>query len=113
MIVEEIWDNVDASSQQISSPVVIGCGQDARILIQITRDNTDGDPKVFLEETVNDTIWSCVPNYLETDQGFPIDEDVVAIRDSYFMGKSIRLRLEPNGNTTGTISAMVAIKTKV
>jgi hypothetical protein len=41
-----------------------------------------------------------------------IDDTPFGIRDSYFMGTSMRLRIEPNDNTAGTITAKMKVKTK-
>ena len=43
---------------------------------------------------------------------FLVDDTPYAVRDSYFMGSHIRVRTEPNDNTTGTITAKLGIKTK-
>jgi hypothetical protein len=107
-----IWSGVDASSTQVSTAIEIGCGQDMRYLIQLVKTGLDGDPKLFLEESLDNIVWTCVPNYLEVDESFAFDEDQIAIRDSYFMGKYIRLTMEPNGTTTGTVDAKIGLKTK-
>jgi hypothetical protein len=112
MRTEPFFTNVDASVQQISQSFLIECGQDMRYLFQVVKTGTDGDPDLFLEESLDDIMWTLVPNYETLNQGFPLDEDVIGLRDSYFMGKYIRLRMEPNGTTTGTINAVLGIKTK-
>lgn len=107
-----IWTNVDASTTQISSSIEIDCGQDMRYLIQLTKAGADGDPQLYLEESLDDDVWTTIPNYEATTEFFLLDDDIVSIRDSYFMGKYIRLRSEPNGTATGTLSAKIGIKTK-
>lgn len=112
MRVETLLDNVDASAQIISTPYKVDCGQDMRYLIQVTKDSTDGNPQLYLEESLDDVVYTCIPNYEDTTQFFLLDADEIGLRDSYFMGKYIRLRIEPNGNTSGTISAKMGVKTK-
>lgn len=112
MRTEIFFTNVDASVQQISQSLLIECGQDMRYLFQVTKSGADGNPDLFIEESLDNSIWTLVPNYETDNQAFPLDQDTIGLRDSYFMGKYIRLRIEPNGTTTGTVSAILGIKTK-
>lgn len=112
MRVEILLNNADASAQIISTAYEVDCGQDMRYLIQVTKNGTDGDPQLYLEESLDSTVWTPIPNYEEALQFFLLDDDEVALRDSYFMGKFIRLRIEPNGTTAGTITAKIGVKTK-
>jgi hypothetical protein len=103
MRTEILLNNVDASTQQIGA-YQIDCGQ-----------GLDGIPQLFLEESSNNIDWIAIDNN-DCSEGvinyFPLDDPLIHIRDSFFMGKSIRVRVEPNGNTTGTIYAELVVKTK-
>jgi hypothetical protein len=94
------FENIDASTPQTSTPFVIDCGQDMR-------------PKLFIEEDV-DGVFVPIMNYDCDDilDHFLIDDSPFGVRDSYFMGTSMRIRIEPNDNTTGTITAKMKVKTK-
>ena len=114
MRTENLLNNVDASTQQIGS-YTIDCGQDMRWLLMVKSTGLDGVPQLFLEESTNNIDWIALDNN-DCDEGvinyFPLDDQLIHIRDSYFMGKSFRVRVEPNGNTTGTIYADLVVKTK-
>jgi hypothetical protein len=112
MRVEEIWNNAPADIQLISIPYEVDCGQDMRWLFQIVKNGTNGDPILFIEESLDDNIYTLIPNYLRDDQGWLLDESEMSFRDSYFMGKWLRFRIQPNDNTTGLVSANLGIKTK-
>ena len=83
-------------------------------MLSIVSSGLDGIPKIYIEESADNITWDALDN--NTPNGvldyFPMDENSISIRDSYFMGKSIRIRVEPNGNTTGLISAKLVVKTK-
>jgi hypothetical protein len=114
MRTEILLNNVDASTQQIGA-YQIDCGQDMRWLLMIKSTGLDGIPQLFLEESSNNIDWIAIDNN-DCSEGvinyFPLDDPLIHIRDSFFMGKSIRVRVEPNGNTTGTIYAELVVKTK-
>ena len=108
------FDNVDAGSAQTSDEFSVPCGQDMRWFIQVDSTGLDGTPQLFLEISTDGTVWNkkfdpitCF-NYWDLD-----NTDVVGIEDSYFVADRMRLRLEPNGNTTGTVWAKMNYKTKV
>jgi hypothetical protein len=107
------FENIDASTPQTSTPFVIDCGQDMRWLLVIEKNATDGNPKLFIEEDV-DGVFVPIMNYDCDDilDHFLIDDSPFGVRDSYFMGTSMRIRIEPNDNTTGTITAKMKVKTK-
>ena len=110
-----IFDNLDATVEQVSQEFVIDCGQDMRWLAQFRLTGSNGTPKICVEESVAHNgikLWTSVPNYGDDDGLFPMDKEVIGIRDSYFMGKIIRFRLLPEDNTTGTIYGQLAEKTK-
>lgn len=112
MRVVPLLNNIDASLIINSVAYEPDCGQDMRYLIQITKTGADGDPQLYLEESLDEVVWTCIPNYEDDTEFFLLDEDEIGIRDSYFMGKYLRLRILPNGTTTGTISATIGVKTK-
>ena len=111
MRTEILLNNVDASAQQIGS-YQIDCGQDMRWVLLVKSTGLDGVPQLYLEESTNNIDWIALDNFSDSLQYFPIDDPLITIRDSYFMGKSFRVRIEPNGNTTGTIYAELVVKTK-
>jgi hypothetical protein len=111
MRTELLLDDVDASVQQIGA-YQIDCGQDMRWLLMIKSTGLDGTPQLFLEESTNGSDWVTIANYADSLNHWLIDDPLIHIRDSYFMGKSIRVRIEPNGNTTGTVYAEIVVKTK-
>ena len=112
MRIQTLLDDVPAQFAHISIPYEVDCGQDMRFLIQVKKTGTDGDVQLYLEESLDFVVWTPIPNYQDTTQFFLIDEDEVGLRDSYFMGKYLRVRLEPNGTTTGTVDVKLGTKTK-
>ena len=106
------FDEVSASASHISNVFEIPCGQDIRFLIQATKTNTNGNPRLIIEESIDNTIWTALED-TETWQPYTELIDVTGIKDSYFMGAFMRVRLEPNGTTTGTITAKMGYKSKV
>lgn len=113
MRLKTLYENQDASVSSESLPYEIDCGQDMRWLLQVTKTNTNGNPHLFIEESLDGICWTNVPDPCNTDgEYFLIDESPFAIRDSYFMGLYFRLRIEPNDNTSGTITAKLGVKTK-
>ena len=110
-----IFDNLDATVEQVSQEFVIDCGQDMRWIAQFQLTSGNGTPKICVEESINHQgtkIWSVVPNYGEDDGLFPMNEATIGIRDSYFMGRIIRFTYIPENNTSGTIYAQLGQKTK-
>lgn len=107
------FNSVDASINQTSDVFRPDCGQDFRFLLQVTKSGTDGNPKLFIEESIDGTVWTCLTDTDELDDSFLLDQSPIGIKDSYFMGDFMRLRIEPNGNTTGTVTAKMGYKTKV
>ena len=113
MRTELLLDNADASITQIGE-YEIECGQDMRWVLAINSNGLDGIPKIYLEESADNVNWVALNNNDESGilDYFPMDDNLISIRDSYFMGKSIRIRVEPNGNTSGLITAKLVVKTK-
>lgn len=109
-------DGVDASVQQISTEL----NQDQRVQwkITITNSGLDGTPQLFIEEgfTGGNCItppseWFVVCNPFETFNYFPIDDSPITIEKKDFKGNWMRVRVEANDNTTGTITVKVGYKT--
>jgi hypothetical protein len=109
MRTEILLTDADASITQIGD-YVIDCGQDMRWMMSIVSSGLNGIPKIYIEETADNISW--IPLENKDLYYFPMDDNLISIRDSYFMGKSIRIRVEPNGNTSGLISAKLVVKTK-
>ena len=110
-----IFEEIDATVEQVSQEFVIDCGQDMRWLAQFRLTGGNGEPKICVEEAINHQsvkIWTVIPNYGEDDGLFPMDKEVIGIRDSYFMGRIIRFTYLPGNNTTGTIYGQLGEKTK-
>ena len=110
-----IFEEIDATVEQVSQEFVIDCGQDMRWLAQFRLSGGNGEPKICIEEAINHQgvkIWTVIPNYREDDGLFPMDKEVIGIRDSYFMGRIIRFTYLPENNTTGTIYGQLGEKTK-
>jgi len=110
-----IFDDIDASVEQVSAEFVIDCGQDMRWLAQFELIGGNGEPKICVEETIAHSgrkIWTTIPNYGDDDGLFPINKEFIGIRDSYFMGRIIRFTYIPSTNSTGTIYGQLAEKTK-
>jgi hypothetical protein len=113
MRTEILLNNADASATQIGS-FQIESGQDMRWMLSIVSSGLDGIPRIYVEESADNITWDALDNNDPSGvlDYFPMDDNSISIRDSYFMGKSIRIRVEPNGNTTGLISAKLVVKTK-
>lgn len=106
------FDNIDATVNQTSSEYVIDCGQDMRWMLEIVKNGTNGNPKLFIEALVFNQWMNLEDIDGSKKDFFLINDSPFGIQDSYFMTKSMRLRLEPNGNTAGTMTIKMAVKTK-
>lgn len=109
------FDDVDATVSQTSAAFEVPCGQDMRFLLEITKAGTDGDPKLFIEQRIDEAgVWLTIDDEDTLEDGFfLLDASPLSVKDSYFMGAWMRLRLDPNGNTTGTVKVRMGYKTKV
>lgn len=105
-----LFNNTNAFENQ-TSEVLDFDEQDARFIIQATKTGADGNPRLIVEESIDQTIWTALEN-TETWNNYTDVNDTIAIKDNYFMAKFFRLRLEPNGTTTGTVFAKIGYKTK-
>jgi hypothetical protein len=113
-----VFDNVDASSATtVSIPFTSPLEklnentQDVRFLLQCSKSGTDGNPRIIIEESIDNNIWTALED-TETWNPYTELEDVLGIKDNYFMAKYMRIRLEPNGTTTGTVYGIIGYKTK-
>lgn len=110
MRTETLFSAVDASVTQISSAFEPDCGQDMRWSICITSTGLDGTPQAYVEVSCDGVDWCALVNPVDNTNVFAVDDDLI-IRDEYLPEKQIRLRIEPNDNTTGTINAIMVYKT--
>tara|TARA_R110000822_G_scaffold142148_4_gene280141 strand:- start:2603 stop:2962 length:360 start_codon:yes stop_codon:yes gene_type:complete len=109
--------NVDASVQQISAD--LNFDQRAAWKVYITSSGLDGTPQLFIEDNTSPGIntaptgdWTIVCNPCDTvTDSFPIDDTVITIEKNDFKSNWFRVRIEPNGNTTGTINVTLSYKT--
>lgn len=112
MRTELLFDNVDASVNQPSNVYYIESGKDMRWLLMMKSTGLNGTPKIYIEETPNGSDWIPLMNYADNLDHWLLDDSLITVRDSYFMGKAFRLRLEANGNSAGTIYADLIVKSK-
>lgn len=113
MNTNKLYENQDATVNSTSIIFEPDCGQDMRWALQVVKSGTDGNPFLFIEYSNDGIVWNNLPDLLNTEgEYFIIDDSPFSVEDSYFMGKFFRLRIEPNNNTTGTINALLGIKTK-
>ena len=109
-----IFENLDATVQQVSAEFNIDCGQDMRWLAQFELTGGNGEPSICVEESINHLgvkIWTPIPKDFENTV-FEMIEPTMGLRDSYFMGRLIRFTYLPENNTSGTIYAQLGEKTK-
>ena len=112
MRTENLFNEVDATISQTSTGYVIDCGQDMRWLLMIKSTGLVGVPKLYVEESINNVDWVALDNPKTLLNYFDLDDPLIHIRDSYFMGKSFRVRTDANGASSGTITAELVVKTK-
>lgn len=102
--------NVSAATSYTSA-VLDFEGLDARFLIQALKTGANGSPRLIVEESIDQTVWSPMEDTNTWNDYFELTSQL-AIKDNFFMGKYFRLRMEPNGTTTGTVWAKIAYKTR-
>jgi hypothetical protein len=109
-----VFDNVPANVDATYNVPMIDPNnpQDLRFLLQATKTGTNGNPRIIIEESLDETVWTALEN-TETWNPYTEITDSMGIKDNYFMGKYLRVRLEANGTTTGTVWAKIGYKTKV
>lgn len=111
---ETFFTNIDVTTDPTSSVFTVPCSQDMRFLIQNVLTSVVGSPKLFIEESVDNVVWTSMVNPLSCQSYFELNqaESPIGIKDNYFMGFYMRLRIENNG-ATGTVSSKMGYKTKV
>ena len=114
MRVEIFYTNSDVSTSPVSGVFAVPCGQDMRFLIQNVLDTVVGTPRLFIEESIDSVVWTSMLNPANCESYFELTQATspIGIKDNYFMGYFMRLRIEANG-ATGNISTKMAYKTKV
>ena len=84
MRTELLLDNVDASVQQIGA-YQVDCGQDMRWLLMIKSVGLDGTPKIYIEESSNNTDWVALDN-----------NDCNGVLDYFLMDDPLIQTFQPN-----------------
>jgi hypothetical protein len=110
-----LLDSVDASVQQISDAKNLE--RHTEWVLRIDSVGLDGIPQLFIEEGFNGgkclpepTDWNVVPFKCDDTGTFDITTSEVNIRSKQFLANWFRIRIEPNGNTTGAISVILSYK---
>ena len=110
-----LLDGVDASIQQISSNVNLDRRTEWILLIDSI--DLDGTPQLFIEQgftkgecSPNPTKWYVVANKCDSTGEILIDDSEIQVESNYFKGNWFRVRVEANGNTTGTITVQLSYK---
>jgi hypothetical protein len=109
------FNEVDASVSVTSDVLEFECGQDARFLLHIRGTGLNGTPRIVIEEAnvLADNVWSPLEDTSTWGDYFELNQQLITVKDSYIMGRYLRIRIVANGNTTGTIWAKMGYKTKV
>jgi len=104
----------DASASFSTDPISIS--QSYEWSIGADKDGTDGNGKVVIEGSHDNSIWGSVysPDVdVEAGTGTPLEwlvsPDVNTVFDTIFPYPYIRLTYVPNGTTTGTINFTLAL----
>ena len=110
-----LLDDVSASVQQISEPTNLE--RHTEWVLRIDSTGLDGIPNLFIEEGFNGgkclpipTDFNVLPNKCDDTGLFEITDNEVTIRSKNFLGNWFRVRIEANGNTTGTIKVVLSYK---
>ena len=110
-----LFDDVDASSIQTSSSVSMDKRTNWDLIV--TTSGTNGAPRLILEVAYTGgkclplpTDWFAVENTKDCTFVFDIDTTPTIIKKKEQTANWLRVRLEPNGVTTGTLKAFLAIK---
>lgn len=111
-----LLNNVDASVQQISEPLNLDKRTEWKIYINAS--GLDGTPQFYLEDNSSGSkcidpaySWNIICNRADDLDYFPISETVLTIEKKDFKANWMRVRVEPNDNTTGTIDVRITYKT--
>lgn len=108
MIQTTIFSAVDPGSQQISASFQF----DLRYQFgaDFLKSGVTGDPQVFVEVSNDDTNWIVLKNPTTGEDFTLLDQDAVGIERSNMPFKFLRFRMEDNGATGGTVSAVLSRK---
>jgi hypothetical protein len=108
-----LFDNVSASVAHTSEH--INFEQRAEWMLQVHKNGTNGNPKIIVEYSVDndELIWNAIENPKTCDYFFLVDEDSIGIKSNHVQGKFLRVRLDPNGTTAGSVKVDLGYKTHV
>ena len=112
----ELFTNADASTQLISEPVNLD--QRAQWKLYVYSTGLDGTPQLFIEDNTSGSkcitptgTWTEICNPFEDYNYFELSDTTVTIEKKDFKANWFRIRIEPSGNTTGTIDVRLSYKT--
>jgi len=109
-----LFDDVDASVSQESVEIQMDKRTDWDLVVTV--DGLDGVPQIIIEKAYTGggclpgpSDWYAVEN-CNGDTFFDVDSPPLQIHKSQFTPNYFRIRLEPNTNTTGTVTAFLGYK---
>lgn len=110
----EFFVNQDITGGVTSPEFKIDCGQDMRFLIQNVLTSVTGTIRLFVEESIDGVVWTSMQNPPNCESYFELNqsESPIGIKDNYFMGEYMRLRIDAQGQT-GFITSKMGYKSKV
>jgi len=110
-----LLDNVNSGIQQISSAKNLE--RHTEWVLRVSSVGLDGIPNLFIEEGFNGgkclpepTEFSVLPFKCDGTGTFEITESEINIRSKQFLANWFRIRVEPNGNTSGTMTVILSYK---
>ena len=110
-----LLDNVDASVQQISVEENLDKRTDWNLIVESS--GLDGQPQLFIEKGFTGgkcisppSEWFVVASKCRSTGIFLINDPLIQIEKTGFTANWFRVRVEPNGNTTGNITAKLHYK---
>ena len=110
-----LLNNVDASTQQISTPINLERRTDWELIIESS--GLDGTPQLFIERGFNagkenpiPTEWRVLESGCNEEGFFPIDDSIIQILKDGFTANWFRVRIEAEDNTTGNITVKLHYK---
>ncbi len=112
MRTELFFDDVDATTEQSSSN--ISFEKRAGYLVDFRSTGTNGEVRIVIEYSIDNTgvRFNAVQDPETRLPYFTMDsEGKLSIMDDRIPSKFIRFRLDPNDNTTGTVSGDLGYKT--
>lgn len=111
----QLLAGADASIQQISKELNLEKRTDWELIIE--SENLDGTPQLYIERGYNagksnplPSEWFILANNCENTGFFPVDDSEIQILNYGFTANWFRVRVEPNDNTTGTITVTIHYK---